>query len=136
MPIRPKVPVLELVPEAFAGFMRDVVTAIDQGDVSAWTESDDLLQSGEDWRGYGGLYDAINGRYGFEYLVDDSDENRERGRSVCWYFDLSRQQLRDIASSKVTQMQLWRCEPDCGRRFPKSDYPCDVCDPVEGGDVD
>lgn len=133
MPIRPKIPVSEIVPSAFADFMRDVVAAIDQGELSAWMVSDDLLQT-RDRRGVGGLYDKVEGRYGFEYLVDDSEENIERDRSVCWYFDLDREQIRDIASRNVTQVQMWRCEPDCGRRFPKSDYPCDVCDPVDDDD--
>jgi hypothetical protein len=120
MCVRPKLPADEMIPGGFAHFMRDVVALIDEGDEVAWMESDDLLQCE---RAYGGLYDEANGRYGFAYFVDDDEDS-----DICWDFDLDRQQIRDIASGKVTQIQLWRCEPDCYRRFPRSDYYCAECD--------
>ena len=127
MSTKTKLPVREAIPDGFADFMRYVVDEIDRGDMSAWTESDDLLQCE---KGYGGLFDEAGGRYGFEYLVDDSDEEerKKRGYDICWYFDLDRQQIRDIACGKVTQLPFWRCNPDCGRRFPASDYYCEECD--------
>ena len=126
MPISTKTPVRENLPDGFVHFMREVADAIDRSDEAAWTESDDLLQCR---RGYGGLYNQAEGRYGFEYLVDNGEELRdEGGQEICWYFDLDRQQIHDIAYGKVTQLQFWRCEPDCGRRFPTSDYYCEVCD--------
>lgn len=129
MPIRPKVPVQEMIPKEFAHFLRDVVAAIDDGDAAALMESDDLLQCD---RAYGGLYDKSNGRYGFQYFVDDDEDAcDESGFEICWYFDLDRQQIRDIAGGKVTQLQFWRCEQDCRRRFPMIDYYCDACDSLE-----
>ena len=127
MPIRPKLPVTEAIPEAFAILMRDVAAAIDDGDESAWMESDDLIQP-QDFRGYGGLYDSVEGRYGFEYLVDDSQENRERSPPIAWDFDLNRQEIRDIANGTISRIDMWRCEPDCGRRFARSDGYCPACD--------
>jgi hypothetical protein len=124
MPTKPKLPVIEAVPEAFAQFMRDVVVLIDAGDAAAWMESDDLLQCE---RIYGGLYDAELGRYGFTYFA-----NEERGEDeefdVCWELDFDRQEIRDIASGKVTRTQMWRCESDCGRRFSANDGYCPACD--------
>ena len=126
MGVKLKLPCRVALPYEFARFMREVVAAIDKGDMCAWTESDDLLQC---TRGYGGLYDQAEGRYGFEYLADDDEKRRSQGeREICWYFDLDRSQIRDIATGKVNEIDLWRCEPDCGRRFPRSNYPCDVCD--------
>lgn len=110
--------------------MADVVKAIDDRDESARMESNDLLQC-EDFRGYGGLFDAAEGRYGFEYLADDSEEERERDDPICWDFHLNRQGIRDIANGTISLLDMWRCEPDCGRRFPKSDYYCPVCDAPE-----
>lgn len=125
MPTRTKLPVREMIPREFAHFMSAVVAAIDQGDMSAWAESDDLLQCE---RAFGGLYDKVNGRYGFAYFVDSEEEVEF---DVCWYFDLDRPQIRAIASGEITHLDLWRCDPECGRRFPRSDYPCEVCDPSD-----
>ena len=125
---RAKLPVRETIPPNFAHFMREVVAALDREDPAAWTESDDLLQSD---RGYGGLYDQALGRYGFEFLLHGDEESREAERPICWYFDLDRQQLRDVASGKMTQIELWRCEPDCGLRFARRDDYCDLCDPAD-----
>lgn len=110
--------------------MADVAKRIDEGDESAWMESNDLLQC-EDFRGYGGLFDAVEGHYGFEYLADDSEEERERDDPIRWDFHLNRQQIRDIANGTITQIDMWRCDPDCGRRFPHRDYYCPACDPPD-----
>lgn len=121
MPITRKQPVVETVPDAFACFMRHVAELIDHGDLAAKTESDDLLQTE---RAYGGLYDSENGKYGFAYFVDDDADI-----GICWYFDLDREQIRDIAAGRLRQMQMWKCEGhDCGRRFPHADYYCEECD--------
>ena len=71
-PIRTKSPIRETIPDRFKRFLRDVVEAINQGDESAWMESDDLLQSE---RAYGGLYDTASGRYGFAYFIEDDEES-------------------------------------------------------------
>ncbi|HVX60656.1 MAG TPA: hypothetical protein VHC19_08640 [Pirellulales bacterium] len=38
MPIRPKAPVFETIPDEFARFMQDVAALIDAGDEAAWIE--------------------------------------------------------------------------------------------------
>src|ERR1041385_2454048 len=128
MPIRPKLSVHEIIPDGFMHFMRYVVALIDEHDEAAWMESDDLIQYEQH---YGGLYDEANGRYGFEFCVQYNEDEDEF--AICWEFDLDRQQIRDIASGRVTQAQFWRCDPDCGRRFQGADGYCAVCDypPVE-----
>ena len=123
MPIKPKIPIRERIPDEFVEFMREVAALIEQGDEAAWTESDDLLQCD---CAYGGLNDTANGRYGFCYIIPGREEEE---REACWAYDLGRQQVRDIAAGNVTEIDMWRCEPrDCGRRFPCVDYYCVECD--------
>ena len=123
MPVKPKAPVCETIPDEFACFMGEVRVLIDRGDPSALIESDDLLQCE---RAYGGLYDSAAGRYGFAYFVDD---DRKADASLCWEFDLDKQEIRDIAAGEVKEIQMWRCAAhDCGRRFPRVDSYCAECD--------
>lgn len=128
MTIRSKVPCIGIIPEPFICFMRDVAAKIEQRDIAAWMESDDLLQSRE---AYGGLYDEAKGRYRFECSVNERECEDNDAPDVCWYFDLDRQQIGQIANGRVTQLPLWRCAPDCGRRFPWADYYCPSCDRVD-----
>lgn len=123
----PKVQIRQTVPASFAAFMREVTDLIEAGDASATIESDDLLQC-EDT--YGGLYDPPAGRYGFAHFRDTGlEETDEDGFHITWDFDLDKEQIRAIPEGRLTELPMWRCQNDCGRRFGVADAFCPHCDP-------
>ena len=132
MPKRGKTQVVELVPPKFIEFMQLVDQKIDRKDSKTLIESDDLIQCAHT---FGGLADAADGTYGFEFLQEqDEDDNEEyEGFSsdrftVSWHYLLTREQIRDIARSELTTISMWRCSKDCGRRATSEDWYCPECD--------
>ncbi|MCA9191347.1 MAG: hypothetical protein KDB03_06290 [Planctomycetales bacterium] len=132
MPIRDKTRVVEILPRSFVEFMQLVDQKIDRNDPDTMIESDDLIQCAH---AFGGLVDAAEGVYGFEFVQEqDEDLNEEyEGFSsdrltVSWHYLLTREQIRAIGRIEQTTIPMWRCSKDCGRRATSEDWYCPECD--------
>jgi hypothetical protein len=120
VPRKPKRLVTLDLPRAFTEFMQHVDHLISIGDPRTTMESDDLLQCD---RVYGGLYDRAGRRFGFRYF---------HGEKATWEFDLSAQEIADIASGRVTQVSLWQCSGGkCGCYYAAEDAYCPHCDSLD-----
>ena len=122
MPQHPKVPVRETIPARFVDIIKHVARLIESGDESTTIESDDLLQ--DDEHDYcGGLTDPERQLFSFAFHPGPEDDNTE------WTFELSKAQIDDIASGRLTQLDMWRCpSADCANRHADPDGYCGECD--------
>jgi len=131
MQTQPKILVREKVPARFADVIKHVATLIANGDESTTIESDDLLQDDEhDY--FGGLIDSDEMEFGFTFFPEPFDEDAEDGPEFActeWTYILSKQQIADIASGSLGELDMWRCASgDCANRFATADGYCGKCD--------
>jgi hypothetical protein len=123
MPIREKIETHESIPSAMVDFLKDVALRIENWEPSTTTVSDDLLQCDHT---YGGLYDAENLRDGFEHFP--TGDVIVDGIDITWHLDFDASQIRMIACGELSELVMWRCRADCGRRFGASVAYCPPCD--------
>ena len=115
---------LEIPPE-FAQMMLEVSKRIDANDEATTIESDDLLQ----WPDcYGGLCEADRKMFGFAYFPEPARDVDDPGPDVEWGFYFSADEIRAIGNREVTEVDMWRCNPDCADRFWTPQSYCSNCD--------
>ena len=77
--------------------------------------SDDLIQ--DDYT-YGGLIHEGGKEYSFTYFPTEGNKN-------IWEFQLSAEQIGQIAEGKLTTLDLWACtQEDCQSKFQNSSDTC------------
>lgn len=102
-------------------FLREVDELIQRDDPCATTPSDDLLQSDD---AFGGRLDDASLVFAFTYLPESEHEEPS---PPLWYFTLTADQISEIASGKLSKLDMWRCVTDCGSRGTEPDYYCSRC---------
>jgi hypothetical protein len=122
MPPKPKIAVQCAVPPEFADYMQEVSDQIARGEKQAISiVSDDLLQSSK-IPCYGGLFDVAEKRYGFWFRLSDGS---------TWLLQLQGEEISSIASRKVTDISMWRCDSEnCSTRFATASSYCSKCDSI------
>jgi len=123
---KPKVQETVTLPERLVEFMKYANELIVQEDEAATISSDDLIQL-EEARGYllayGGLKEDDGSQFAFCYFAAPKQTRKK------WQFELSREQIVDIAKGRLTELTMWACSsPDCGCKFQTPDDTCFYCD--------
>ncbi|HEY3855887.1 MAG TPA: hypothetical protein VGO67_15975 [Verrucomicrobiae bacterium] len=114
------------IPQRLVQFLKYANELIFSGDEAAITPSDDLIQIVE-FRGYllayGGLKEEGGSQFEFGYFTEPKQTDKK------WEFELSREQIAEIAKNRLTHLTLWACtSPDCGCKFQRADDTCFECD--------
>jgi len=107
-------------------FFRYTNELIVEQDEAATISSDDLIQI-EEVRGYllayGGLIEEGGSRFSFVYFSEPKQTSKK------WEFELTREQIAEIADGRLTELTLWACSsPNCGCKFQSADDTCFYCD--------
>ena len=123
---KPKIRKTFTIPPRLLQFLKYANELIVEEDEAATIESDDLIQI-EEVRGYllayGGLKEEGGSQFAFSYFVEPKQTDKK------WEFELSREQIADIAAGRLTELTLWACSsPDCGCAFQTPDETCFYCD--------
>lgn len=117
MPIHTKIRVREALPADLIEMMKEVELTTEEGDY------DDLLQ----WNNcVGGLTDTVKRQFSFAYFPIISDGHADV--SKMWDILFSQEQIHAIATGALMEIELWRCETDCGNRFWNPESHCQFCD--------
>jgi hypothetical protein len=122
-----KVPIQEAIPKGFAAFMKDAANLIEAGDDATTMESDDLLQVRGTCFCYGGLVDANAEMFAFCYFPKQDLPEEEPVPE--WEIYITKAQIQEVASGKLTELALWRCaDQQCESRFSSAKSYCPHCD--------
>jgi hypothetical protein len=117
--VKPKVPVIQAIPQNLHQFLSEVHELILARDESATIPSDDLIQCEF---AYGGLIDDGGHAYSFSYFPG-------RQNTLTWNFSLTTSDIADIAAGRKKVLNLWRCQnQSCSSHFDSPDQTCFDCD--------
>lgn len=109
-----------VLPQDLIDWFGLVYRGINRKDEGTQIESDDCIQYGEDNFAYGGLIDKKKRLFMFTYFPVGSLQNKG-----SWTFELTENQINDIAQGKLTTLMLWACQhKGCQIKSDKQDRAC------------
>jgi len=109
-----------VLPQDLVGWFGLVYKGILRKDEPTQIESDDCIQYGEDNFAFGGLIDKKRKLFMFTYFPVGSLQSKGR-----WTFELTENQIGDIAQGKLKSLRLWACQQDgCQVKSDKQSRTC------------
>lgn len=118
-----------VLPQDLVAWFGLVYKGILRKDESTQIESNDCIQYGEDNFAFGGLIDKKRKLFMFTYFPVGSLQNKGK-----WTFELTEDQIRNIAQGKLKSLRLWACQQDgCQMKSDKQSHICFYHDYIDDG---